>query len=305
MLLSLLERTRALADGYLKLFKDRDLFMLEGDFLVKRLSWKRELNEKFVFYSSPYYQSQTEPGIFDDLTLNIRLRANDNAWMENSLGKLEGRFDLTIAGNVNLPILTGDIEALRGDVNFQDREFRILSGRVSFINPQSIEPYLEFKGETYVKDYRVTFSLNGLLDHLNPEFSSSPPLPPEDVLALLAMGEAFQRTYSYDTSTQFRTASLLSFQLAEEAKKRAEKLFRLDRFRIDPFVMGSSAETRARLTVGKKISRNFFILYSTNLSTQRDELIRLEWELTNDLSIVSMRDEKGRISFDVKVHKRF
>jgi autotransporter translocation and assembly factor TamB len=289
----------------LSLVKNSQRFILEGDFDVHRLSWRRELDEKFVFSSSPYYQSQTEPGIFDDLTLNIRLQAKNNSLMENSLGKIEGKFDLTVTGNVKAPILTGDIEAVGGNVYFQDRKFRILRARVSFINPLVIEPYLEFEGETFVKDYRVTFSLHGLLESLKPEFRSSPPLPPEDVLALLAMGEAFKRTYSYEKSTQLSTASLLSFQLAEEAKKRAEKLFRIDRFRIDPFIMESSAETTARLTVGKMISRNFTLLYATNLSTQREELVRLEWELTDDLSVVGIRDEKGRLSLDVKIHKRF
>jgi len=305
LLLSPLERTRALGEGTLNLTKDTDSFILEGDLLVRRLSWRRELNEKFVFSSVPYDQTQREPGFFDDLTLNVRIRANDNAWMENSLGRIRGRFDLTLTGNVNVPIVLGEIEALGGDVYFQDRKFRILSGRVDFFNPLTIEPYLSFKGETYVKDYRVTFSLDGPIERLNPEFSSSPPLPPEDVLALLALGESFKRTYSYDTSTQLSTASLLSFQLSEEAKKRAEGLFIIDRFRIDPFIMGTSAEMTARLTVGKKISKNFFILYSTNLATQKEEIARLEWELTNDLSIVGTRDEKGRISIDVKIHKRF
>ena len=305
LLLSPLERTRALADGSLNLIKDSDRFVLEGNFLAQKVSWRRELDEKFYFYSSPYYQTQKEPGFFDDLALNIRLRAEDNAWMENSLGRVRGRFDLTVSGNVSSPVVLGDIEALEGDVYFQDRKFKILNGRVSFLNPLTIEPYLTFRGETYVKDYRVTFSLDGLIDRLNPEFSSSPPLPPEDVLALLALGESFKRTYSYDTSTQLSTYSLLSFQLSEEAKKRAEGLFSIDRFRIDPFIMGSSAEMAARLTVGKKISRNFFILYSTNLTTQREEITRLEWELTDDLSIVGTRDEKGRVSIDVKFHKRF
>ena len=305
LLLSPLERTRALGEATLNLTKDTDSFILEGDLLVRRLSWRRELNEKFVFSSVPYDQTQREPGFFDDLTLNVRIRANDNAWMENSLGRIRGRFDLTLTGNVNAPIVLGEIEALGGDVYFQDRKFRILSGRVDFFNPLTIEPYLSFKGETYVKDYRVTFSLDGPIERLNPEFSSSPPLPPEDVLALLALGESFKRTYSYDTSTQLSTASLLSFQLSEEAKKRAEGLFIIDRFRIDPFIMGTSAEMTARLTVGKKISKNFFILYSTNLATQKEEIARLEWELTNDLSIVGTRDEKGRISIDVKIHKRF
>ena len=305
LLLSPLERTRALADGNLTLIKNAERFDLDGEFFIHSLSWKREFDEKFVFYSTPYYQSRREPQFFDDLNLNIKLRADDNAWMENSLGRVRGRFDLSLAGNALLPVVLGDIEAFGGNIYFQDRRFKILRGRVSFFNPMTIEPFLSFSAETYVKDYRVTFSLEGLLDKLNPEFSSSPPLPPEDVLALLALGESFKRTYHYDRSTQLSTASLLSFQLAEEAQKGAERLFSIDRFRIDPFIMGSSAEMTARLTVGKKISRNFFFLYSTNLTTQREEITRIEWELTNDLSIVGMRDEKGRISFDVKIHKRF
>jgi hypothetical protein len=305
LLLSPLERTKALAEGSIALVKDADQFVLNGEFLVHRLTWRREITEKFAFSSTPYYEPQEQPGFFDDLTLNIKLKADDNAWMENSLGRIRGRFDLNIMGSIKSPIVLGDVEALDGDFNFQDRKFRILSGRVSFINPQTIEPYLNFKGETYVKDYRVTFSLDGLLDHLNPEFKSSPPLPPEDVLALLAMGEAFKRTYSYDMSTQLSTASLLSFQLSEEANRQAEGLFLIDRFRIDPFVIGSSAEVTARLTVGKNISRNFFILYSTNLTTQREEIIRMEWQITRDLSILGTRDEEGRIGFDIKIHKRF
>jgi translocation and assembly module TamB len=305
LLLSPLERTRALTDGSLNLIKDSNRFVLEGELLAQKLSWRREVDEKFTFYSSPYYQPREEPGFFDDLTLNIRLRADDNAWMENSLGTVRIRFDLTLTGNVITPVVLGDIEALDGDVYFQDRKFKILNGRLSFINPVAIEPYISFRGETYVKDYRVSFSLDGPVDRLTPELSSSPPLPPEDVLALLALGESFKRTYSYDTSTLLTTYSFVSFQLSEEAKKRAEGLFVIDRFRIDPFILGSSPEMAARLTVGKKISRNFFILYSANLRTQREEIARLEWELTNDLSLVGTRNEEGRISIDVKIHKRF
>jgi hypothetical protein len=305
MLLSPIERTRAYADGNLNLIKDSERFILQGDFRIHRLLWRREIYEKIAFSSSPYYSSQREPGFFDDLTLNIRLRADDDAWMENSLGRLRGRFDLTIGGSIFAPVLLGEIEVIEGAVYFQDRKFEVLRGMVSFFNPSVIEPYLNFKGETFVKNYRVVLSLAGFIDQLNPELSSSPPLPPEDVLALLAVGEAFKRTYSYDTATQLSTASLLSIQLSEEAEKRAEKLFSIDRFRITPFILGSSAEMTARLTIGKKIARDFSILYSTNLTTQREELARIEWELTDDFSIVGMRDEEGRLSLDVKVHKRF
>lgn len=305
MQLALLERTQALLEGTMRLFKNANRFELIGDFYAQRVLWRRELDEKFAFSTSSLYAARRESTFFDDLNLNIRLKADDNAWMENSLGNIRGKFDLMVTGNILSPIVTGDIEALGGEVYFQDREFKILNAKVSFINPARIEPYISFTGETYVKDYRVTFSLDGLMESLNPEFSSSPPLPPEDVLALLALGESFKRTYQYDRSTQLSTASLLSFQLSEQAKKSAEGLLSIDRFRIDPYTIGASSSVTARLTVGKKISRNIFMLYSTNLTAQREDIVRMEWDLTNDFSIVGTRNEEGRVSLDVKVHKRF
>ncbi|MGB8952323.1 MAG: translocation/assembly module TamB domain-containing protein [Candidatus Aminicenantales bacterium] len=305
LLLSPLERIRVLTDGSLRLVKDSTRFALEGDFFIKRLFWRRELSEKLAFSSVPFLGEPKEPGLFDSLSLDVRLRAEDEAFLDNSLGKVKARFDLRVTGNVNSPIVMGEIEGLDGEVYFQDRKFKVLRARLSLFNPAMIEPYLDFRGETFLKDYRVTFSLTGFLDRLRPEFSSSPPLPPEDVLALLTLGESFKRTYSYDTSTQLSTGSLLSFQIAEEVKKRAEKLFALDRFRIDPFVLGASTEMTARLTVGKKISRNVILLYSTNISTQREDIIRFEWEFSENFSLVGMRDERGQFSLDAKIRKRF
>ncbi len=305
LILSPFERTRALTDASLRLIRDSRRFVLEGNLLVRRLSWRREIQEKLSFSSQPYPAAHQKPGFFDDLTLDLKLRADDNAWMENSLGRLRGRFDLTISGNVKAPFLLGTIETMSGEVFFQDRRFQILRGRVSFINPSSIEPYLDFRAETFVKDYRITVTLSGLPGQLNPQFSSSPPLPPQDVLALLALGEAYRRQYRTETTSQLGTASLFSFTLTEAVQQRAERLFSLDRFRVDPFLLGTSAEMTARLTVGKKISKDFFVYYSTNLTRQTEEIIRLEWDVRNEFSIVGTRNETGRLSLDVKVRKRF
>jgi hypothetical protein len=308
MVLSPFERTRALADTTMRLTKDRRRFILDGTITVHRLLWRREIYEPLAFSSSPYLQTQRGPSFLDSLNLNVHLKADDNAWMENSLGRIRGRFDLTLTGNYKLPILLGDIEALGGTFNFQDRQFQVLRGRVSFFNPSPVlEPYLDLKGETYVKDYRVTFTVTGRADKLKPEFTSSPSLPPEDVLALLSLGEAFRRFYSTETSarTQTSSTSVLSFSLTEQAQRTAQSIFSLDRFRIDPFLSASTAQMTARLTLGKKISKDFFIYYSTNLTGQTEDIARLEWDLSNELSLVGTRNEYRRLSIDFKIRKRF
>lgn len=299
MQLSVFERTRARADGQIRFYFKEGKPGLEGDFILKEVLWKREFWEKLSFSSSAYYEENRKTWL-DDLRLNLRLRASDNVWAENSLGRIRARLDLVISGTVANPIITGEIEAISGTVYFQDRDFNVIRGRLSFFNPLVIDPYLDFLGEAYVKDYHVLFSLSGLVSNLKPEFSSSPALPQEEILSLLALGESYQRRYSFD-ATQMSTASLISYELA----KKPESLLSLDRFRLDPFLMGTTSELTARLTVGKRLSKNFLILYSTNLATQREEIIRLEWELTRGLSLIALRNELGRVSLDFKIRKRF
>ena len=249
------------------------------------------------------------------MSLNIRLRAVENAVVQNSLGRFDVRFNLTATGLFFDPVLLGDIDLVSGDFYFQDRSFRVIHGRLSFVDPVS-EPYLDFRGETYVKDFRVTLNMSGPVSRLKPEFTSSPPLPPEEILSLLSLGESFRRTYySYagDRSTALNTASLLTYQIADLAKRGAGGLFSLDRFRIDPYIPeGAPGGIAARITVGKKVSKNLLVLYSTILanSSVRSEIdevpiFRMEWDISRRFSLVGGRDDRGRLGFDVKFRMRF
>jgi hypothetical protein len=314
MVLSPMERMRAQADATLRILKDEKRFVTEGEILFKRFDFRREVYEPFDFSSAPASES-SGPSFFDGMSLNIRLRADENAIVQNSLGRFDVRFNLAATGLFVEPVLLGDIDLMSGDFYFQDRSFRVIHGRLSFTDPVS-EPYLDFRGETYVKDYRVTLDMSGPVSRLKPEFTSSPPLPPEEILSLLALGESFRRMYySYagDRSTALNTASLLTYQIADLAKRGAGGLFSLDRFRIDPYIPeGAPGGIAARITVGKKVSKNLLVLYSTILanSSVRSEIdevpiFRMEWDISRRFSLVGGRDDRGRLGFDVKFRKRF
>lgn len=315
MVLSPMERMRAQMDGSLRLLKDSRRFVTEGELLFKRLTWRREIYEGFSF-SSQTPEETPGPSFFDGMSLNIRLRGDENVAIENTLGRFSARFNLTVTGGFDEPVLLGDIDFLSGEFYFQDRSFRVIHGRLGFTDPVNTEPFFDFRGETYVKDYRVTLTMNGPVSRLKPEFSSSPPLPPEEILSLLALGESFRRmyySYSGDRSTALNTASLLTYQIADLAKRRTGGLFSLDRFRIDPYIPESGpGGIGARITVGKKISTNLLVLYSTILanSSVRNEIdespiFRMEWDISRRFSLVGGRDDRGRLGFDVKFRKRF
>jgi hypothetical protein len=316
LVLAPMERMRAQADATLRLLKDKTRFVTEGEILFKRFSWRREIYEEFAFSTGAETAAATGPSFFDGMSLNIRLRGEENVSFENSLGAFSGRFNLTATGGFDAPVLLGDIDFTSGDLYFQDRSFRVITGRLSFVDPVNTEPLLDFRGETYVKDYRVTLNMSGPVSRLKPEFSSSPPLPPEEIMSLLALGESFRRmyyTYSGDRSSAMSTASLLTFQIADQAKKRTGGLFSLDRLRIDPYIPESApGGIAARITVGKKISRNLLFIYSTILANSsvmdaavEEDIFRVEWDISRRFSLVGGRDDRGKLSFDVKYRRRF
>jgi len=315
MIISPMERMRAQVDASLRLLKDQRHFVTEGDFLFKRLTWRREIYEGFGL-SSRGGTGPAGPSFFDGMSLNIRLRTDENAVVDNALGRFDVRFNLGVTGSLAAPVLLGDIDLVSGDFFFQDRSFRVIFGRLSFTDPVRSEPYLDFRGETYVKDYRVTLDLGGPTSRLKPEFSSSPPLPPEEILSLLALGESFRRTYysySGDRSTALNTASLLTYQITDLAKKRTGGFFSLDRLRIDPYIPeGAPGGIAARITVGKKVSPNLIFIYSTILANSTvmaviDEvpIFRMEWDISRKFSLVGGRDDRGMFVFDVRYRKRF
>ena len=316
MILSPMERMRAQADATIRILKDRTHFVTEGEILFKRFTWRREIYEEFAFSSEAGTAEETGPSFFDGMSLNVRLRADENMAIENSLGKFAGRFNLTATGGFDSPVLLGDIDLESGDFYFQDRSFRVISGRLSFVDPVNTEPILDFRGETYVKDYRVTLTMSGPVSRLKPEFTSSPPLSSDEILSLLALGESFRRTYysySGDRSTAMNTASLLTYQIADQARKRTGGLFSIDRLRIDPYIPETApGGIAARITVGKKISRSLILIYSTILANSsvkatidEDPIFRMEWDISKKFSLVGGRDDRGKLSFDVKFRKRF
>ncbi len=300
MRLSPFERVRGVGDGKIEIRGNLEEITIEGSFSIKSLFWRKEIGEKIAFSSTP---SKGPPKIFKKINLNIELHADGNAWMENSWGKAEGKFSLRIKGDSSNPIILGNIKGRKGELNIGDRKFKLIRAEVYFNSPFIIDPEIYILADTFVKDYRVTFEVKGKASKPLPQLSSSPPLPSQDILTLLAIGEIYQRT-TYRTGTQFSSASLLSMEISEQLKTRAKKLFGVDRLRVDPYLLGSSSNPVARLTVGKKVSKDLIVLYSSDLTGQREYIVYIEYSISENLSLIGMRNENGAFSIDLKFIKR-
>ena len=149
----------------------------------------------------------------------------------------------------------------------------MLKAKLVFSNKYFIDPLVNIESETFIQNYRIRFDIKGTTHHPKPEFVSSPPLPPQDILALISLGEMFKRSGSTEYSSQMGSTAMISSKLTESIKNRANKILGIDLLRIDPLLTGQSSISTSRLTIGKSIGKDMIVVYSTNLASSKQEIL--------------------------------
>jgi len=297
-----MDRTSCLVNPDLNLKYLQEKLLLSGTLAFQSVDWQREIDEGFVF-STRSELSTTESKIREMLQLDIGLSC-DKILMSNSLGRIRGKFKLRLTGNADFPILNGTCEGTQGEIYFSDRSFNLLKAKLVFNNKFIIDPLITIESEAFIQNYRIRFDIRGSASHTKPELISSPPLPPQDILALISLGEVFKRSNSTEVSSQQSSTAMITTKLTEEIKNRANKLLGINLLRLDPYLAGQSSLAASRLTIGKTISKDLVVVYSTNLSTSRQEIVYLQYQLSPAISLIAMRNEEGRYSLDLRLRAR-
>ena len=304
------EGLRAVLDGALVLRGTAETPLLEGSLEVVNLSFDQDF-EEFLELFGDRGADGLEPGSLDELALAIHVEGDRNIWIENEVASVDARLDLDFAGTFADPTLTGHIEATTGTLRVQDERYRITRGSIDFVNPLGIEPLIDVQAETELRDYRIILSFNGRGDDVRLEMRADPPLPQLEIVNLIAGGRTREELAESSAVTGLVPTSEELFRggaatiLADLLQERVGSRFGLlNRVRIDPFLVGAENNAVARVTISEQITRDLAITYSQDLSSNRQQIILIEYFLNNDTSFVATRDETGAFGLDIRLRTR-
>ncbi len=306
------EGLRSLLDGDLRLFGDGTRQWLSGDVEVRQATWRRRYDLASELMAAARVAPEAAAS-GHGLRLDVRLRAPGTLELDNNLGTLHASADLRLSGPIEGPSVLGRAEVDRGRIYFQGTTYTIRRGSIDFQNPQRIDPLFDIEAEARVRAYRVTLRANGTLERVYPTLSSDPPLGAVQILNLLAgADETAVASLTQSQADQARlaatgAATLAAGRISEEVglERQAEKLFGLNRFSIDP-ALGKSSFTNptARLTIGKRITPDLSVLYSTDLGGTQERVLTIEYTLSDRLSLLFTQVEPdGGVGFDVRVRQ--
>lgn len=305
-----------LAGGSLRLTGTPTAGVLSGRVTIERVTLTQGVQVAGMLVSAKegITGPSTESAFLRNIQFDVEALSAPDARMEWPGAELHADANLRVRGTWEHPILLGHIHILSGDLNFAGNRYRVSRGDLNFANPFRLDPVLNVEATTTIEQYEITLNFNGPASKLTLAYRSDPPLPPNDIVTLLAMGqttsEATARSGGTTQSGTSGASAILSEAISSQLGGRLERLFGITRFRVDPGLTelgstGSEQNAAARVTVEQQIARNLTITYVSNVSSTQQQVIQVEYNVDRNVSIVGLRDQNGTFGIDIKIKKRF
>jgi len=283
--------------------------LLEGNVQIKSLRYVSSFEDFLALMTED--KLRTTSSLLGRLRLNLHVEGGKDITIQNQLADVEARVDIDLKGTVDEPTVTGHVEASGGSLLFQGNRYTVTRGNIDFVDPLSIQPVIDIEAESQVRDYRVILSITGRGDNPKLKMRSEPPLPELEIVSLIAGGRtrdeiAARSTSAVPTSEQLfqsGAASILSDLLQQRVGNRLG-LLNTSRVRIEPFQVGAVNNAGTRITLSEQFNKDLSVTYSQDLSSNRQQVIQIEYFIGRNTSILASRDELGNFGLDLRQRKR-
>ena len=308
------EGLRTVVDGSLDLRGNWTSPRLEGRVQIESLSYRSGFEDFLALLTERNLSLGLSPA--GRLQLSLHIEGSRNITIQNPQADVEARVDVDLKGTLAEPSLTGHVEASGGTLVFQGNRYTVTRGNIDFVDPLRIEPVVDIEAESQVRDYRVILTIAGRGDRLRLNMRSDPPLPELEIVSLIAGGrtrEEIANTRSSSTTTgvptseqlfQSGAASILFDLLQQRVGNRLGVLGPGTGVRLEPFQVGAENNSSTRISVSRQVTKELSITYSQDLSSNRQQIILVEYFVSGNTSVQASRDELGNFGLDVKLRRR-
>jgi translocation and assembly module TamB len=303
------EGVSTVANASLDLNGTAERSMLVGSITVLRTGFnpQSDFSSLLARSSEPVQTPSARGGLLGGLNYDIQIQTAPDIQVRSALTQdLDLEANLRLRGTVSTPALQGRINITQGQVLFAGTKFTISQGSIAFYNLVKVEPIINVDLETKVRGADITLTIAGPLSKLTFTPRSDPPLQLDEIVAALATGQtpASDPTLLASQSTspnswqQMGATALLGQAIASPVTGRLQRFFGVSRLRIDPALPGIEYNPQARLSLEQQITPNITFTYITVVNSSNPQVVRVEWDLSKQWSVVALREENGLFGLD-------
>jgi hypothetical protein len=295
-------------DGSLVYKGTSDAQNITGDIEINRAKYKEMVEwRSWLLTPKAKEKPKAEVSVFDRAELNISISGSNNISIDNNIARAPLKVDMILKGTILSPVLLGRLESTEGYVYFRNNEFRIIFASTDFADPNRINPVITLTAETSVQGYNIRLNLEGQIEHFNLSLSSDPHLEEVDILALLTVGHIGKQLQGLEGGIGAGEAtSFLTGKAQDVVEERLRTITGLDRFLVEPYISKTTGTVGPRVTVSKRlIGDKLFVTYTTLVGSTEEQILKLEYLLSKDISLIGIRDERASIGGDIKFRFEF
>ena len=163
-------------------------------------------------------------------------------------------------------------------------------------------PILDIDLETKARGIDVTLTVSGPLNKLNLTPRSDPPLQFNEIVALLATGRTpdlgpvaagAAEPPRRNRGSRWAPRRCSGQAIANPVAGRLQRFFGVSKLRIDPTLPGVENNPQARLTLEQQVTPDITFTYITNVTSSNPQVVRVEWSVSKQWSVVALREENG------------
>jgi outer membrane protein assembly complex protein YaeT len=243
----------------------------------------------------------------ENIQFDLGIKTENPILVKNNLAKAEITADLRVLGNPYQTGLSGRLTIEEGgQITLNERKYTIDRGNVLFTNDRRIEPNLDVLAKTTAAGYDITLQVSGPPGKTETTLTSDPPLPEQDILAVLLTGKTLDQVRGQEFEVaRNQVLSYLTGRVGSSLGRGISGATGLSMVRIEPNLIANETDPSARLTVGQDITPKLNLVYSMDLINSSDQIYVAEYDITRRFSTRAVRQSDGSYRLDFRHDLRF
>lgn len=241
-----------------------------------------------------------------NMTLRVAVQSSSELSLASSQLSVQGAANLEIVGTLARPVVLGRATLTGGELFFIGKRYEIKSGTIEFANPVRTSPSVNLYATTTVDQYSISLHFLGPIDEMKTRFTSTPALPPADIINLLAFGQTTEEAAaSSATPGSLGAESVLAQGVASQISGKIQKLAGISQLSISPILANGQQNPGAQVAIQQRVSGRLLVTISTNTAQTQSTAVQVQYRLGHGLSVSALRDQYGGYGVDVHLHKSF
>ncbi|HEY6350839.1 MAG TPA: translocation/assembly module TamB domain-containing protein, partial [Candidatus Angelobacter sp.] len=298
---------RTMLGSNLSLTGSAQAALLTGQVRIEHVSFTPDFDlATFIGQFSGESSPPPQQGLATNIKMNVAVQSTSEMNLVSSKVSLQGFANLRVVGTAADPVILGRANLSAGELFVGSNRYVIQSGTIDFLNPVETQPVVNLHVTTLVDQYNIGLHFEGPIARLQTSYSSEPPLPPVDIINLLAFGKTTEASEANPSPTGTAGAEgLLAQGISSQVSSRVAKLAGISQLSIDPTLGGDQSNPGARIAIQQRVTGNLFVTFATDVTSTQRQQIKIEYKLNPRWSLSGVRDQNGGLGVDAKYKKTF